>query len=159
MPHIRKSRKNTTRHSRKSIRKTNKRRKSTKRSSRKMRGGGCGCEKQQGGYSDVSNLADLNPPYPLSTDIQLPNVNQSSRIDDQLPVLSGGKHKRYKITRRMRGGAASYLINPDAINSISNSNAAYITPNLLSNANVVDPDVYRQPVANTYGSIHSAPLV
>lgn len=157
MPHIRKSRKNTTRHSRKSIRKTNKRRKSTKRSSRKMRGGGC--DKQQGGYSDVSNLADLNPPYHLSTDNQLPNVNQSSRIDDQLSVLSGGKHKRYKITRRMRGGAASYLINPDAINSISNSNAAYIAPNLMSNTSAIEPDVYRQPVTNTYGSIHSAPMV
>ena len=159
MPHIRKSRKNTTRHSRKSTHKTNKRRKSTKRSSRKMRGG-CGCDKQQGGSSDENNLAGLNPPYPVSTDNQLPNVNQSSRLDDQLHgLISGGKHKRYKKTRRMRGGAATYYNNPDAINSISNSTAASIPGNLISNTSAIDPDVSRQPVANTYGSIHSPPLV
>lgn len=154
MPHIRKSRKNMTRHSRKSIRKTNKRRKSTKRSSRKMRGGG-GCDKQQGGadVGDGSNLDGLskNHYYPLSNDNRLANVNLSS-------TQGGGKRKGYK---RMRGGAsgASGYSTIDAITSTGNSNSAYIAPNLLSNANVVDPDVYRQPVTNTYGSIHSAPLV
>lgn len=155
MPHIRKSRKNTTRRSRKSTRKTNKHRKATKRSSRKMRGGGCGCDKQQGGadVGDGSNLDGLskNHYYPLSNDNRLANVNLSS-------TQGGGKRKGYK---RMRGGAsgASGYSTIDAITSTGNSNSAYIAPNLLSNANVVDPDVYRQPVANTYGSIHSAPLV
>jgi hypothetical protein len=156
MPHIRKSRKNTTRHSRKSIRKTNKRRKSSKRSSRKMRGG-CGCDKQQGGAVNENNLAELNASYPLSSDNQIPETNLSSRIIE--PTLTGGRHKKYKKTRKLRGGAESYLLNPDAINSFGNSEAAFIRPNLMTNANNVNPEVYRQPVANTYGSVHSAPLV
>lgn len=157
MPHIRKSRKNTTRHSRKLIRKTNKRRKSSKRSSRKMRGG-YGCDKQLGGAgTDENNLAGLNAPYTLSTDNRISTANLSSRIIE--PTLTGGKHKKYKKTRKLRGGAESYLLNPDAINSFGNSKAAFIQPNLMTNANTVNPEVYRQPVSNTYGSVHSAPLV
>ena len=117
--------------------------------------GGCGCDKQQGG-ADETNLAELKPPYSLSNDNQLPDSNQSSRIGE--PIIGGKRHNIYKILRKVRGGASSYLINPDAITSTGNTNSSYIANNLMTNSNVVDPDVSRQPVANTY-SIHSPPLV
>ena len=154
MPHIRKSRKNTTRHSRKSVRKTNKHRKSNKRSSRKMRGG-CGCDKQEGGSAtDGSNLADFKPPYPLSSDNQIPNTNLSSTFANTRYV--GGKHKKTKYPKKMKGGSsfATY----DGITTFGTTKSTYDLYNMMNNVNKPNSNIYQQPVAKTY-SLHSPPLV
>lgn len=154
MPHIRKSRKNMTRHSRKSVRKTNKRRKSNKRSSRKMRGG-CGCDKQEGGSAmGGNNLEGIKPSYPLPTDSQIPNTNQSSTLPTS--ILGGGKHKKQKYAKKMKGGSsfATY----DAITSLGTTKSIYDLYNMTNLVNEPNPNIHQQPVANTY-SLHSPPLV
>lgn len=154
MPHIRKSRKNMTRHSRKSVRKTNKRRKSNKRSSRKMRGG-CGCDKLEGGSATGGgNLAEVKSPYPLSPDNQIPNTNQSSTLANSTYV--GGKHKKTKYPKKMKGGSSFATYN--GISSFGTVKSTYDLYNMLSNVNETNPNIHQQPVANTYSS-HSPPLV
>ena len=150
MPNLRKTLKNKLKRSRKSIRKTGKRIKIRKGPSRKMRGG-CGCDKQQGGAGE-SNLDILSKDhyYPLSDGNRVDNTNMPSR-------LMGGKRNPRKRTQKLVGGSSMYAPH-NAVSSFGDATSMNEMYKLLTNTNVVDPAVYNQPVANTYG-IHSPPLV
>jgi len=154
MPNLRKTLKNKLKRSRKSSRKTGKRIKVRKGPSRKMRGGDCGCDKPQGGgaVAGESNLDGLSKDhyYPLSDGNRVDNTNMSSR-------LIGGKRHRQKRTQKLVGGSSMYAPH-NAVSSFGDANSVNGMYKLLTNTNVVDPAVYNQPVANTYG-IHSPPLV
>jgi hypothetical protein len=123
-------------------RKTKKNKTRSKRSKR-MRGGGCGCDKPMIGGS--ANLAELPVRYyyQLNDEVHNPNYIKGGKkkMKGGMPdFLKGGKKK-------MKGGMPDFLIG-GPLNSFGPANGIYQSLGMITGLPVVNSDPTVQPIIN-----------